>query len=80
MLVGLIVVIAILGIIAAIAVPRLVDYKKLAIERVCESNRDTAECLYEVFLLDNDNESITFNQFLIENFDELCPGYEVPWL
>jgi len=73
-LIELIIVIAILGIITAIAVPRLVGYRSLAVERVCESNRDTAERLYEVFLQKEDPGESSFNQFLIENFDEVCPA------
>jgi type IV pilus assembly protein PilA len=48
-LVELIVVIAILGIIAAVTVPRLIGFKSKAEESV-------------------------FNQFLIDNFDEICPA------
>lgn len=51
-LVEVIVVIAILGIIAAIAVPRLTGFKSIAEERVCASNRKTAERSYNIFLLE----------------------------
>lgn len=73
-LVELIVVIAILGIIIAIAVPRLVGYRSLAMERVCESNRDTALRLYEVFLQNENRGESSFNRFMIENFDKICPS------
>ena len=73
-LIELIIVIAILGIITAIAVLRLVRYRSLVLERVCESNRDIVERLYEVFpQKGNPGESI-FNQFMIENFDKICPA------
>jgi prepilin-type N-terminal cleavage/methylation domain-containing protein len=73
-LVELIVVIAILGIIAAIAVPRLTGFKSMAEETVCAANRKTVERMYSAFLLENDHEDSMFNQFLIENFDEICPA------
>lgn len=72
-LVELIVVIAILGIIAGIAVPRLFGFKGMAEERVCHANWKTVERMYSVFLFENDHEESLFNQFLIENFDEVCP-------
>ena len=74
-LIELIMVIAILGIIAGIAVPRLIGYKSMAEESVCGSNRKTVERIYLAFLVENDidNEESIFNQFLIENFDEICP-------
>lgn len=72
-LVELIVVIAILGIIATIAVPRLFGFKSIAEERACHANRKTVERMYSVFLVGNDHEESVFNQFLIENFDEICP-------
>ncbi|MCC5912487.1 MAG: prepilin-type N-terminal cleavage/methylation domain-containing protein [Clostridiaceae bacterium] len=73
-LVELIIVIAILGIIAAIAVPRLTGFKSMAEESVCDANRKTVEKMYSAFLLENDHGDSTFNQFFIENFDEVCPA------
>ena len=73
-LIELIVVIAILGIIAAIAVPRLFGFKSMAEARVCASNRKTVEKMYSTFLLENDIDDISaFDQFLIENFKVICP-------
>ena len=72
-LVELIAVMAILGIIATLVVPRLTRYKSMAEERVCASNRKTAERSYNVFMLENEHKESVFNQFLIENFDEICP-------
>ncbi|WP_313016308.1 hypothetical protein [Acetoanaerobium noterae] len=46
--------IAILGIIAAVAVPRLTGFKRMAEERVCASNRKSVERMYLVFLVEND--------------------------
>jgi prepilin-type N-terminal cleavage/methylation domain-containing protein len=73
-LIELIVVIAILGIIAAIGVPRLAGFRSMAEERVCSANCNTVERMYSAFLLGNDHEDSIFNQFLIENFDEVCPA------
>lgn len=74
-LVELIVVVAILGIIVAIAVPRLTGYKIMAEERVCAANRKTVERMYSAFLFENDIDDISvFDQFLIENFKVVCPA------
>lgn len=69
----LIVVIAILGIIAVIVVPKLIGYRSLAVERVCETNRDTVATQYEVYLQVENQGQSRFNQFLNENFGEVCP-------
>ena len=73
-LIELIIVIAILGIIAAIAIPQLSGFKNITEERVCTTNRKTVERFYNTFLLENEHRESTFNQFLIENFDQVCPG------
>ena len=75
-LVELIVVIAIIGIIAAVAVPRLNGIRSVAEERACVANRKTVERLYSAFLveMDVDHEDSIFNQFIIDNFDEVCPS------
>ncbi|WP_207706862.1 prepilin-type N-terminal cleavage/methylation domain-containing protein [Alkaliphilus pronyensis] len=74
-LIELIVVIAILGIIAAIAVPRLGGFRSKAEESVCAANRKTVERMYSAFLVENDidHEDSIFNQFLIDNFNQICP-------
>lgn len=74
-LIELIVVIAILGIIVAIAVPKLTGFKSMAEERVCDANRKSVERMYSAFLVENDinHEDSVFNQFLIDNFNEICP-------
>ncbi len=73
-LVEIIVVIAILGIIVAITVPRLTGLKSMAMKRVCASNRRTVIRMYSVFLLENDiDDIIVFDQFVIENFKVVCP-------
>jgi len=74
-LVELIIVIAILGIIAAIAVPRIAGFKSMAEESVCAANRETVERMYLAFLVEKDieHEDSIFNQFLIENFKGVCP-------
>jgi prepilin-type N-terminal cleavage/methylation domain-containing protein len=75
-LIELVVVIAILGILAAVAVPRLAGFRSKAEENVCTANRKTVERLYATYLLENelDHEDSIFNQFLIEHFDEVCPS------
>lgn len=75
-LVELIVVIAILGIIAAIAVPRLTGFRSKAEKSVCAANLKTVERMYTAYLVENDigHEDSVFNQFDIENFDEVCPS------
>lgn len=75
-LIELIVVIAILGILAAVAVPRLAGIRSVAEERVCAANRKTVKRMYSAFLVENDidHEDSIFNQFLIDNFDEICPS------
>jgi len=75
-LVELIVVIAILGIIAAIAIPRLAGFRSMAEESVCAANLKTVERMYIAFLVENDIDYLDsmFNQFLIDNFDEICPA------
>ena len=73
-LVELIVVIAVLGIFAAIAVPRLTGFKSKAEESVCATNRKTVGRMYSAFLVENDIDHLDgiFNQFFIDNFDEVC--------
>jgi len=74
-LIELIIVIAILGILASVAVPRLAGFRSMAEERVCDANRKTVERMYSAFLveIDIDHEDNIFNQFRTENFDEVCP-------
>lgn len=75
-LVEIIVVIAIFGIIVAIAVPRLTDYTSMAKESVCVANKKNVERMYSAFLVENDIDHLDsiFNQFLIDNFYEVCPA------
>ena len=82
-LIELIVVIAILGIIAALAVPRLAGFRSKVEESVCAANANTVQRIYSAFLIQNniDHEDSIFNQFIADNFDEICPtggviGYE----
>lgn len=71
-LIELVVVIAIIGIISAIAIPRWTQYRTLSEEKVCTTNRKTVGRLYTSFLLENNHEENVFRQFLIENFDVVC--------
>ena len=54
--------IAVFGILAGMAVPRLPGFTSITVER-----------LYSTFIVENNNEDSRINQFLAENFDELCP-------
>ena len=52
-------------------------YKEsMAEERVCDANLKTVERMYSAFLVENDIDYVDsiFNQFLIDNFDEICPA------
>jgi prepilin-type N-terminal cleavage/methylation domain-containing protein len=75
-LIELIVVIAILGILVAVAVPRVAGFRSMAEESVCATNRKTVERLYTAFLIENDIDHMdsVFNQFVNENFDGICPA------
>ncbi|OPL07328.1 MAG: hypothetical protein AVO33_05995 [delta proteobacterium ML8_F1] len=74
-LIELIIVIVVLGIFAAIAVPRMTGFINMAHESVCAANRETVERMYSAFLVENSIEHTDslFNQFLADNFDEVCP-------
>ena len=55
-------------------------YKEsMAEERVCDANRKAVERMYSAFLVENDIDHVDsiFNQFLIDNFDEICPASDV---
>ena len=73
-LIELIIVIAILGILAAVAVPRLAGFTSKAEESVCAANSRTVERMYAAFLFENDidHEGSLFDQFVIGNFDGVC--------
>ena len=52
-------------------------YKEsMAEEKVCDANLKTVERMYSAFLVENDIDHVDsiFNQFLIDNFDEICPA------
>lgn len=72
-LIEIIVVISILGTIAAIAVPRLTGFKNKAEKSICDANRKTVERMYIVFLLENNHDDSIFSQFLIEKYGNICP-------
>lgn len=74
-LIDLIVVIAIFGILAALAVPRFVRFRSKAEESVCAANRKIVETMYMAYLIEKgtDHEDSIFDQSVIENFDEACP-------
>lgn len=70
----LIVVIAVLGIITSIATPKLASYRRLAEESICHANCKAVERLYTTVLVENDHNDTLFDQFLIENFNGVCPA------
>ena len=74
-LIELILVIAILGIITAIAIPRLTGFRSKVEESVCAANRETIQRMYTANLVENDigHADSLFDQFVINNFDEVCP-------
>lgn len=74
-LIELIVVIAIFGILASVAVPRLGGFRSKAEESLCAANRETVERMYSAHLVekDIDHEESIFDQFVIENYYEVCP-------
>lgn len=52
-------------------------YKEsMAEEKSCDANRKAVERMYSAFLVENDIDHVDsiFNQFLIDNFDEICPA------
>ena len=75
-LIELIVVVIILSILGAIAVPVLGGFISQAEEAVCHANLKTIERAYAAFLVENDidHEDSVFDRFIIENFDEVCPS------
>ncbi|WP_212505816.1 type II secretion system protein [Anaerotalea alkaliphila] len=76
-LIELVVVIAILGILAAIAVPRMAGFTGAARESVCETNRKSLERLYGAFLEAGGLEhgEMVFQQYRDEMFrtEAACP-------
>lgn len=80
-LVELMIVIVIIGVLAAIAVPAYSSYVSKAQERTCEANRrtiSTAATMYYIDHIENDNEYATDIDDLkgyLDNFDSLkCPA------
>jgi prepilin-type N-terminal cleavage/methylation domain-containing protein len=74
-LIELIVVIAIIAILSAIAVPRFSGYTDVAKEQVCNSNCKTIERAYEAYLVLEklEHTDVLFNQYLVENNYGPCP-------
>ena len=67
-----IVVITIISILLAIAVPTYSRFIQLAERRLCEVNRSVIERSYAAYLLTSKHTENVFNQNLIENFDQIC--------
>lgn len=74
-LIELIVVLAILGILSTIVIPRFNGYTTLVKRRVCATNRVQMDRLYSAFLAmeGKDHTDILFNQYILENGSDLCP-------
>ena len=75
------IVISIIGIITAITIPRWTQYRDLAEEGVCVTNRMTVQRLQEICLFENSYDNIEdedevcsiLNQFIIiKNIDKVC--------
>ncbi|OFV71334.1 putative major pilin subunit [Acetobacterium wieringae] len=73
-LIELVSVIAIISVLIGIAIPTYCGFMQVAESRLCEVNRSVIERLYTAYLLENEHADRLFNQFFIENFDEICPA------
>jgi prepilin-type N-terminal cleavage/methylation domain-containing protein len=77
-LVELIVVIAILGIVAAVAVPRLSGIREMVKKRVCEYNIKQLEKDFQIYMMDHPDqpESTEVTDFLLmyELTNKICPS------
>ena len=71
-LIEVIIVIAILGIIVAITIPKFIIYNSFAIESVCLANCKIVERQYDVFLIQG-HQDVGFDQFFHDNFKRVCP-------
>lgn len=76
-LIELVSVIAIISVLIGIAIPTYCGFMQVAESRLCELNRSMIERLYTAYLLKNEHADSLFNQFVIENFDEICPANSV---
>ena len=75
-LMELIIVIAILGILAAITVPRLSGFSEITERVVCDSNCKDIEKLYEGWLemKEIDHSDLAFEEFVNGNYSGECPA------
>ncbi len=78
-LLELIVVIAIMGILAAVATPKLAEFRRKADESVCSANIKTIERNYSAYLAENDiyHTHNIFIEFVTKNLEEVCPSVGV---
>lgn len=74
-LVEVVVVMAILGVLATLSVPRLAGFRNFAEERVCDVSRKSLEREYVAFMFQNElvHDDNIFNQFLANNYPVVCP-------
>ncbi len=72
-LMELLVVVAILSIIISIAIPKFSHLQSKASESVCATNREIVLKEYRAYLLDKEHSEATFNQFLAQYYDGVCP-------
>lgn len=73
-LIELIALIALMGIILAIAIPSMVSYIDLVEERLCYINRKHVQRIYEAYLISNDyvHDDLKFQQYLDNSIGEVC--------
>ncbi|NCA99957.1 MAG: prepilin-type N-terminal cleavage/methylation domain-containing protein [Clostridia bacterium] len=73
-LIEIVIVISILAILTAIAIPSYLNSRNRAEQAVCITNRKTVARSYAARMLEDESSGITFDQFMVENFTEICPS------
>jgi prepilin-type N-terminal cleavage/methylation domain-containing protein len=76
-LVEMIVVMSIIGILGAIAVPSFIGYTEKAKEEVCRVNCLQVERMYEGYLMleNNEHSDEIFNQYMNDYRKDICPNH-----
>ena len=77
-LIELIVVIAILGILAAVAVPRIAGFRNNAERKVCEHNIKQLDKEFQIYMIDHpeqpESSEATDFLFIYERTNKICPS------